>query len=265
MAGYVLACFAAAVWLVPVAHAQVVKSFGFDEDGVLPSAQADVEFFTTTGKPESSIFAVSGGMLRQTIPGTEGASTYSWPDVGQTQGTLDSSRAVWMETRMRLTSAMGIGAFVQVLDGARRYQIMFQAGSVVVLTAGGSSGFPIDTSQFRTYTIRSWGDSPVMWVYVDGEPRLSVTAPVTSLNGFAWGDGFFPMTNSGDADWDWLEVGQDPACRADCEDDGDLDIFDYLCFLNRFVDKDPYADFEGDGDWDIFDFLAFQGAFSLGC
>lgn len=55
------------------------------------------------------------------------------------------------------------------------------------------------------------------------------------------------------------------ACKPDCEQDGDLDIFDYLCFLGKFSNQDPYADFEGDGDWDIFDFLAFQGAFSLGC
>lgn len=54
-------------------------------------------------------------------------------------------------------------------------------------------------------------------------------------------------------------------CRADCEADGDLDLFDYLCFLDRFANGDLYADFEGDGDLDLFDFLAFQQAFTTEC
>ncbi len=52
--------------------------------------------------------------------------------------------------------------------------------------------------------------------------------------------------------------------KADCEGDGDLDVFDYLCFLGKFSVQDPYADFEGDGDWDLFDFLAFQDCFAGG-
>lgn len=54
-------------------------------------------------------------------------------------------------------------------------------------------------------------------------------------------------------------------CYADCERDGDLDVFDYLCFLNEFVSASPYADCERDGDWDIFDYLCFQGSFAGGC
>ena len=56
-----------------------------------------------------------------------------------------------------------------------------------------------------------------------------------------------------------------PSCYADCEEDGDLDVFDYLCFLGLFANQDPYADCEGDGDWDIFDFLCYQGKYSNGC
>ncbi len=54
-------------------------------------------------------------------------------------------------------------------------------------------------------------------------------------------------------------------CRADCEQDNDLDVFDYLCFLNYFSVQHPYANFDGDCDFDIFDFLAFQGSFASGC
>ncbi len=55
------------------------------------------------------------------------------------------------------------------------------------------------------------------------------------------------------------------ACYPDCERDCDLDIFDYLCFLDKFVNNSPYADFERDDDLDIFDFLKFQDEFVNGC
>lgn len=54
-------------------------------------------------------------------------------------------------------------------------------------------------------------------------------------------------------------------CYGDCECDGDLDLFDFLCFQGAYSNQHPEADCEGDGDFDIFDFLCFQGAFSDGC
>lgn len=61
-------------------------------------------------------------------------------------------------------------------------------------------------------------------------------------------------------EWDWNKL-----CYADCEQDCDLDPFDFLCFQQAFVSQDPYADCEHDGDWDIFDYLCFQGRFADGC
>jgi hypothetical protein len=54
-------------------------------------------------------------------------------------------------------------------------------------------------------------------------------------------------------------------CRADCNGDGELNIFDFLCFQNLFASSDPGADFDGDGRLTIFDFLAFQNEFTTGC
>ena len=59
-------------------------------------------------------------------------------------------------------------------------------------------------------------------------------------------------------------------CYADCDKStgaGVLDIFDFLCFQNAFVNNDPYAcecdlPFAG---CDIFDFLCFQNYFVAGC
>ena len=54
-------------------------------------------------------------------------------------------------------------------------------------------------------------------------------------------------------------------CRADCDGDGDLTLFDFLCFQNLFDAGDLAADFDGDGSLTLFDFLAFQNEFDAGC
>ncbi len=79
------------------------------------------------------------------------------------------------------------------------------------------------------------------------------------LSGFIWGE------NVGWINLDHATHYVALLCGPDCEEDGDLDVFDFLCFQGKFAAQDPYADFEGDGDWDIFDFLAYQNAFALGC
>ena len=55
-------------------------------------------------------------------------------------------------------------------------------------------------------------------------------------------------------------------CYADCDSNGVLDIFDFLCFQNSFVLGESYAcDCDPDPACDIFDFLCFQSAFVSGC
>ncbi len=54
-------------------------------------------------------------------------------------------------------------------------------------------------------------------------------------------------------------------CDPDCDRDCDLDVFDYLCFQDKFASGSMYADFERDGDLDVFDFLAFLDEFVGGC
>jgi len=58
-------------------------------------------------------------------------------------------------------------------------------------------------------------------------------------------------------------VGDD--CYADCNGDGKLDLFDFLCFNNDFNLKGAYSNCNGDNAWDLFDFLCFVNAFNLGC
>jgi streptogramin lyase len=61
-------------------------------------------------------------------------------------------------------------------------------------------------------------------------------------------------------------TGGDGRCAyADCDANGDLDFFDFLCFQNAFAAGEPYADCDSSGSLDFFDFLCFQNAFAKGC
>jgi hypothetical protein len=63
-------------------------------------------------------------------------------------------------------------------------------------------------------------------------------------------------------EWALLFLG---GCYADCDGSGGLDVFDFLCFQDLFVQSDPRADCDGSGGLDVFDFLCFQDAFVAGC
>jgi hypothetical protein len=56
-----------------------------------------------------------------------------------------------------------------------------------------------------------------------------------------------------------------PPCRADCNRDGAVNIFDWLCFSALVTTGDMGADCNRDGAVNIFDFLCFQGAVTRGC
>jgi hypothetical protein len=55
------------------------------------------------------------------------------------------------------------------------------------------------------------------------------------------------------------------SCYADCNGDGSVNIFDFLCFQGLVTTGSPEADCNGDGSVNIFDFLCFQGAVTQGC
>lgn len=55
------------------------------------------------------------------------------------------------------------------------------------------------------------------------------------------------------------------ACPADIDDDGAVNFFDYLDFVDDFSNGVSTADFNNDGAVDFFDYLDFVDAFSIGC
>ncbi|MDX2147217.1 MAG: hypothetical protein SFZ23_06810 [Planctomycetota bacterium] len=52
------------------------------------------------------------------------------------------------------------------------------------------------------------------------------------------------------------------ACRADFNNDGQVDFFDFLDFASAFGNDEPSADFDGNGQVDFFDYLDFGNEFA---
>ncbi len=50
--------------------------------------------------------------------------------------------------------------------------------------------------------------------------------------------------------------------RADCERDGDRDVFDVMCFQQAFVSGEAAGDFDRDGDHDLDDLLGFLASYT---
>jgi hypothetical protein len=56
-----------------------------------------------------------------------------------------------------------------------------------------------------------------------------------------------------------------PPCPADCDGSGTLDLFDFLCFVNRYNAGDRFGDCTDEGAFDFFDFVCFISLFNEGC
>ena len=65
--------------------------------------------------------------------------------------------------------------------------------------------------------------------------------------------------------WFVDNVEVDAYCRVDLNQDGAINLFDFLSFQTFFGVGNPQADFNNDGDLNVFDFLEFQNQFSRGC
>jgi hypothetical protein len=65
--------------------------------------------------------------------------------------------------------------------------------------------------------------------------------------------------------WFIDSVTVDEFCRVDLNEDGSIDLFDFLAFQTAFDTGSPLADFNNDADLNVFDFLEFQNQFGDGC
>lgn len=54
-------------------------------------------------------------------------------------------------------------------------------------------------------------------------------------------------------------------CYPDCDMDGELSIFDYICYGNAYALEYQYADCDGNGVFTVFDYICFGTAYATGC
>ena len=121
--------------------------------------------------------------------------------------------------------------------------------------------------------LAKWDESAGEWVEaaggVDGRVYALEPAPHEGVRSLVVGGGFSSVGASSGSPVPSQNIarliGCAPVCYPDCDTDGDLTFFDFLCFQNEFAAQTEYADCDQSGAHDFFDFLCFQNAFAAGC
>jgi hypothetical protein len=101
------------------------------------------------------------------------------------------------------------------------------------------------------------------WETTDFSPRTIGAATFTTKF-----DLFTDNQGSSSSFLDHLEEGFaliEVGCYADFTGDGELDLFDFLAFVNAFNAGQAEADCDGDQSLSLFDFLCFVNRFNAGC
>lgn len=197
------------------ANAVLLKSLEFNEDGVLPSSDPEVELFTFgEGVPERDVFSASGGLLRQRTLSNGVNYSYSYPDLNVTLGSIDPAESVALEARLKIVAIQGTsntqpGAFFQLMDGAAIVHIFFQSDGILVLNHG---FIPFDVFEFHTYRIEAEAGQDTHDLLADGVPIAEgIVSASTTRNGFNFGDGG-NLSRGGitgaDVDWDFIRLFQ---------------------------------------------------------
>ena len=140
-------------------------------------------------------------------------------------------------------------------------------------TPGGGTMYTNDSGEDHGVNIEvdgtlngfAWGEN-IGWVNFDTEAALQpfgqearFDAPAGRFRGYAWGE------NVG-----WINL--DDAvhfvaikCAADCDENGVLNILDFVCFQTEWQQQTTKGDCDGNGQFNILDFVCFQTAFVSGC
>jgi hypothetical protein len=62
-----------------------------------------------------------------------------------------------------------------------------------------------------------------------------------------------------------IEVVPVGGCAADCNEDGMLNVLDFVCFQGEWQAQSDAGDCNGDGLYNVLDFVCYQGVFQQGC
>ncbi|MCA9278064.1 MAG: hypothetical protein H6815_04660 [Phycisphaeraceae bacterium] len=93
----------------------------------------------------------------------------------------------------------------------------------------------------------------------------TVTSMVTLPDGNLAVGGYFTYAGGAHVAKNIAFYGCRSACDADCDLNGTLNIFDYICFGSAFANSDPYADCDNDGYYSITDYICFGTYYASGC
>lgn len=153
------------------------------------------------------------------------------------------------------TTVLPGGGFVADIDGQ---SLAFNdAGlSFYAIDSNGLAGLYLSKDGVVSSVVRD-GD------LVDGKTVLFVDAPELQARD---GESFAVTLFFSDASWGIYVA--DPVvadCLGDFNDDGMLNILDFVAFQNAFSAQDPGTDCTDDEVLDILDFICFQAAFQAGC
>lgn len=117
----------------------------------------------------------------------------------------------------------------------------------ILLSASGGSG-----------TTARWFSDSCGGTSIGTGTSLSIPSPVATTTYFVRWENQCALTSCQSVTVTVLEQ------AADFNQDGNVDFFDYLDFVDAYSANDPSADFNGDSAIDFFDYLDFVDAYSLG-
>jgi hypothetical protein len=230
--------------LTPLAHADAIARFTNSAQGW--TVYADGKNFTwdsDTGNPPGSIYAADAA--QGTYWGFSAGPAFLGDHSNSIGGTL--SWDLWVS---------GVGNTDDEVPDVS----LISADLTLVIDIGDPADDDMwikrsvllsHTAGWKVATLDGPGASPADFAEVmSGLTELQIRAEYLVGGDHAWLDNV--VMSAGD-------------CYADCDGNGALDLFDFLCFVNDFNAGDAAADCDDQGGLDLFDFLCFVNAFNQGC
>jgi hypothetical protein len=205
----------------------------------------DNPFNGSLGRRESSFWQQVGISPRFPNGGWSGGS----PEAGSVKAILPFTDGDPASTRLYMT-----GIFGHVLSTGYSNVARWDGSQWEGLGGGLASRFPGPDGRGTSMTMYNDGSGDALFVGGKFERYYPTHHP--DFIHAPW----YPTYNIAK----WIPCITDD-CRADFDNNGQVDFFDYLDFAQAFSNEDPSADFDNNGQIDFFDYLDFAQAFSAGC
>ncbi|MFG0283589.1 MAG: GC-type dockerin domain-anchored protein [Phycisphaerales bacterium JB039] len=219
-----------------------------------PSLGAGLLTISNDDDPELMYYIMQGRALE--VPARSEVTVRMRYVSGVSATELRTSAVIGITTEPNVGMALFVGeGEIFVVDGSAQ-----RAGSAAAATS----------DAVHEYTIVIDGTAPgdSYTIFQDGAALITArlaTSPGTfgSVTRVFFGDG--TLLARGVSEWESVSHNLAREFYPDCDGNGVLDFFDFLCFQNAFATGDPYADCDATGTLDFFDFLCFQNEFATGC